>query len=299
MFKENLLKYLENNPMHRGPIFALLGKAHPIFIEYPGNPQSRYGYGKPPHDKLNKIINRNREIYKENLTSFLEYKDNFLNISMKEDKTNPNFPAWDNGWLPGLDSVALYGFIAHNKPKQYFEIGSGNSTKFAKRAIIDQDLKTEITSFDPYPRAEIDSICDNIIRKPVEDVDAGIFNDLGKGDILFVDNSHFSFMNSDVTVVFLDILPELKKGVFVQFHDIFLQFDYPPEWRGRYFSEQYLLAAYILADENKLEVLFPSNFITHDDELKKVMNPLWANPKMKGIEAFGGSFWVRINKKIS
>jgi hypothetical protein len=29
----------------------------------------------------------------------------------------------------------------------------------------------------------------------------------------------------------------------VHLHDIFLPWDYPEEWRGRYYSEQYLLAA--------------------------------------------------------
>ncbi len=297
MFKEYLFEYLNKHPMHRGPIFALLRKAHPIFVEYPGNPQSRYGYGKSPHKSLFSIINSNRELYKENLTKILEYKENFINISMNENKNNPTYPSWNNGWLPGLDAAALYSFMALNNPKNYFEIGSGNSTKFAKHSIRNHKLKTKITSFDPNPRAEIDSICDEVIRKPVENIDTSIFQELGEGDILFVDNSHFSFMNSDVTVVFLDILPELKKGVIVQFHDIFLPYDYPPEWRGRYFSEQYLLASYLLADEKKLEVILPNNFITQDNELKNIMKPLWENPKMKGIEAYGGSFWIKINKK--
>ena len=39
------------------------------------------------------------------------------------------------------------------------QIGSGNSTKIARKAINDQKLKTKITSIDPHPRIEIDLIC--------------------------------------------------------------------------------------------------------------------------------------------
>jgi hypothetical protein len=48
--------------------------------------------------------------------------------------------------------------IASKRPKQYFEIGSGNSTKFARQAIRDHGA-TRIVSIDPSPRAEIDAIC--------------------------------------------------------------------------------------------------------------------------------------------
>lgn len=62
----------------------------------------------------------------------------------------------------------------------------------------------------------------SIIRRPVENTDLFMFESLEAGDVVFVDNSHRSFMNSDVTVVMLDILPRLKPGVLVEFHDIFL-----------------------------------------------------------------------------
>src|SRR5690606_30946570 len=94
---------------------------------------------------------------------------------------------------------------------------------------------------------EIDMICDNVFREPLEDVGLEIFDALGAGDILYIDNSHRAFMNSDVTVVFLDILPRLKPGVLVQIHDVTLPYDYPEVWIDRHYSEQYLLAAWLLA----------------------------------------------------
>jgi len=267
---------------------------HPIFLDYPVNPQPRYGYHDPPHPKLYEIINKNRSVYADYLTDFLKYKDYFIQIPKVETDTPSTVPAWVNGWLPGLDAVSLYALLCLNNPKQYLEIGSGYSTKFARRAITDHRLRTKITSIDPHPRAEIDSICDDVIRRPIEDVDLAMFDTLEAGDILFVDHSHRVFTNSDATVVFLDILPKLKQGVFVELHDIFLPFDYPPEWEGRYYSEQYLLASYLLAEGSKFDVVLANAFISNDSELNSIMAPLWEELKMDPVGRRGASFWIKI-----
>ena len=39
-----------------------------------------------------------------------------------------------------LDTISLYSFIRIYKPAKYMEIGSGNSTKFAYKAIRDGNL---------------------------------------------------------------------------------------------------------------------------------------------------------------
>lgn len=278
----------------RGLVF-LLKKVHLIFFDYIVNSQPRYGYGKPPHPKLYEIINKNRIVYKDYLSLFLSYKGYFTQIPKMETNAHPTKPAWINDWLPELDSVAIYGFLCLNNPKRYFELGSGNSTKFAKQAITDHNLRTKITSFDPNARAEIDSICDNTIRQPIENISLKIFDELESGDILFVDGTHRVFMNSDASVVFLDIVPKLRPGVFVEFHDIFLPFDYPPEWIERYYSEQHLLAAYILAEDSKFDIILPNYFISRDPELGNIMSPLWEDPKTNGISTIGSSsFWIKV-----
>lgn len=272
-----------------------------IDLDYPINPFPRYGYGKPPHPRLYEIIKRNRKVYEEYLHLFLNYKNNFRTISHSENKNQFAEPYWENGWFFGLDSVALYSLLCLHHPQKYYEIGSGNSTKFARKAINDYNLSTKIVSFDPQPRSEINDLCDAIFRQPVEEVDLKIFDDLESGDILFVDNSHRIFTNSDVTVFFLDILPRLKPGVLVHIHDIFLPFDYPPFWQDRYYSEQYILAAYLLAESSKLEIILPNAFIYYcDPELNQIMYPLWTDlqvseEKISGISVReGSSFWIKI-----
>ncbi len=268
---------------------------YPVFLEYPIKPAPRYGYGNPPHPELYNLINKHRERYKETLLSFLQFEDNFRRIVV----TNPEKaeePCWINRWLPAFDSVAVYGMISLYKPRLYMEVGSGLSTRFAKRAIRDQELATRIMSIDPQPRAEINAICDTIIRKPLEEVDITIFDELQSGDILYIDGSHYCFQNSDVTVIFLDVMPRLKPGVIVEFHDIFLPYDYHPTWKERYYSEQYLLGVGLLASEDRFSILLPNAFISEDPELKHILDPVWDNPKLRGVERHGGSFWLRINK---
>lgn len=131
-----------------------------------------------------------------------------------------------------MDSISLYSLLAINNPRRYVEVGSGNSTMFASQAIRDHGLRTSIVSIDPFPRANIDSICDRVIRAPCEDVPAGFFESLTSDDILFIDNSHRSFPNSDVPVFFTEILPHLPSRMTYGIHDIFLPWDYPDEWKG-------------------------------------------------------------------
>ncbi|HYD83060.1 MAG TPA: hypothetical protein VEA63_03385, partial [Opitutus sp.] len=44
------------------------------------------------------------------------------------------------------------------------------------------------------------------------------------------------------------VLPRLKPGVVVHFHDIFDGFEYPKAWldEGRYWNEQYALRAFLM-----------------------------------------------------
>lgn len=289
-----------------------------IHLDFPVRPAPRYGWGKPPHFQLSRILDRNREAYRARLEMFLAYREVMTRIPKHPTASQPNQPAWINGSLPGLDAATLYGFIATAKPSRYIEVGIGNSTRFARRAIQDHNLPTRIIAIDPYPMAGLEAICDQLIPEPLEALDLALFGELAAGDILFIDNSHRVFMNSDATVVFLDILPRLKPGVIVECHDIALPYDYPPHWAEKFYAEQYLLAAYLLAEGKRFEILLPNAFISLDAELSEILDPLWLDPRLnagsrKGIdervnrvaatpslatelvETHGSSFWLRMN----
>jgi hypothetical protein len=248
----------------------------PVFLDYPLQPRPRYGFGSPPHPELYDLINRNRSDYFEVLSSFGAYAPKLSEIAEVADSRGTD-PYWQNDYIGGLDAVALYCFAALNNPATYLEIGSGNSTKFVRRSIRDNDLRTRIISIDPNPRAEIDSLCDEVIRQPLEDVDLDILFSLKAGDILMFDGSHHVFQNSDATVFFLEVMPRLAPGVLVYVDDIFLPYDYPPTWRDTFYSEQYVLAALLLGDaRSRYGVIFPHVFVDHDDELFEASAALWS-----------------------
>lgn len=261
-----------------------------VFIDYPLRPEPRYGYGKPPHPQLNHLLNSYRSTYIKNLEYIWDLRALLREIPEAAEDT-ASHPRWRNSWISGFDAITLCSFLARNNPRRYLEIGSGESTRFARWTINRLRLRTRITSIDPKPRSEIDSLCDRLLRDRVENIDLNIFFELQPGDIVFIDSSHRVLMNSDATVIFLDVLPNLPPGVLVHFHDIFLPDDYPPDWIGRYYSEQYLLAAYLLAKGNAVEVLQPNYFISRDPELSRFLEPLWED--FPHITRHGASFWLK------
>jgi hypothetical protein len=238
----------------------------------PVDAQPRYGYGRPAHRRLAQLLSSGDEGYRELLVGFQDYADDLRSIPLEQD--DPREPHWRSGYLFGFDGATLYAFIRSRPPRRYFEVGSGNSTLFVDRARRDGGLVMEIVSLDPHPRREIDSICDRIVRQPLEEVDLEIFNDLEAGDVLFMDGTHRVFMNSDVTAFFMDVLPELAPGVLVGIHDIHLPDDYPPGYYDRYYSEHYLLAMLLLGEPHWMQTVLPSWYVAHHPELGRLAHSL-------------------------
>jgi hypothetical protein len=289
-----MLDHLKASPLLRPVRFLqrLWRGERPILIDYPPVPAARYGYSVPPIAAIADLFRRGTDGYRALLAGFLRHSDRLASIPLRppEDGTEPG---WVNGYLPGLDAAALYGLLARQAPRRYVEIGSGNSTKFARRAVRDHGLSTEIVSIDPSPRASVAALADRRIERPLEALHVEEFDALvGAGDFLFFDGSHRCFTNSDVTVFFLEILPRLKPGVWVQVHDVTLPWDYPPEWSGRWYSEQYVLAAYLLGGGGGTQVVLPNAYVSRDPELSKILDPVWSRPGLEDVERGGSSLWL-------
>lgn len=259
-----------------------------IDLEFPVRPAVRFGWDSAPHPFLVERISANNERYRGYLRRFQELDDALSRIPV--DQSGEGIPCWRNDWMPALDAVSLYGFTNILRPALYLEIGSGMSTKFVRQAIRDQNLTTHIVSIDPHPRSDVDLICDEVVRRPLEDCDLTVFDRLQQGDILFCDNSHRAFQNSDVTVFFTEILPRLKPGVWVGIHDIFLPHDYPEAWLRRFYNEQYLLAAWLLAGD-RLQIEFPAYHCAVTAGLRADADPLLSKLHKRGANEGAGAFW--------
>lgn len=239
-------------------------------------------------NRLMEMLNKRADVYRIHLSGIVELSD-WLNKIPSHGSPDVAEPYWENSWFEGLDGASLYYFLVKNNPSTYMEIGSGNSTKFARKAINDHCLKTKIISIDPQPRADIDKICDHVIRQKCEDVDLDVFANLESTDVLFIDNSHRSFQGSDVTVFFTEILPTLPKGVLFGLHDIFLPFDYPPTWADRFYNEQYLLMAYLHGGMGGGSIEFPVRHVNASGDAEKMLAP----SLLDHICPNGGAFWMR------
>jgi hypothetical protein len=265
-----MLREITKSVIRRTPLIAL---------DYPIKPVPRWGFGKPPHARLNSLFSEFSEQYRSLLKVFSTLRDPFLAIP--EHAKGLTQPSRDNRFFSGLDALALYGLLTTKRPSLYLEIGSGNSTRFAYRAITDSGLRTRIISIDPHPRAEMNSLADTILRAPLETVDQEIFRELHPGDILFFDGSHYALPNSDVVTFFLEILPALPSGVLVHIHDIRLPYDYPPKLYRHWYGEQYILAMYLLSKSNP-KILLPNYWIWEQAELKAIVSDICHG---------GNSFW--------
>ena len=127
-----------------------------------------------------------------------------------------------NDQFPPLDALTYWHFL--QKAKRVIEVGCGYSTHLSWKS------KAECTLIDPQPR--VFSIDVPYILKPVQEVDISVFNQLKSNDILFIDSSHIYSKGSDVEYLIETIIPTLKKGVVIHFHDYFGEHGYPEAWRN-------------------------------------------------------------------
>lgn len=266
---------------------------HSLRLDHPATAdlRPRYGFDRPSHNALEKLFSGEAPRYRAELESFADFFDDLARIPAHG--TESLEPCWIHQWLIGLDTVSLYGFTRRRRPARYVEVGSGQSTKVVARARRDADTATHITSIDPQPRSEINELCNRIVRRPLEQVDlADVFGDLASGDIVFFDGSHRVLPNSDCVVFFLDILPSLPQGVLVGIHDVYLPDDYPQPFVELWWSEQYVLAAYLLARSPWLKVVLPTFYASGKPDLAVLTEPLFGRPHLRDLNPRGSLFWV-------
>ena len=187
--------------------------------------------------------------------------------------------------------------LALRRPKRYVEVGSVNSTKLAAWTARTEGFPCEITSIDPFPRAEVDALVDRAVRKPFEEVEPEVWSTLEAGDVLFVDNSHRALPNSDVTALFMEVLTSLPEGVLVPIHDVYLPWDYPQDMCERGYSEQYLLAVAVASAPQRYRPIFPAFWVSEQPHYAQRLAGIWDHPHTAGVERHGGSFWMELGPR--
>jgi len=207
----------------------------------------------------------------EQLSLLKSFKTENELSSLTNVKENDLIFAFNNTTFESGDAEYWYNLIRLKKPKRIIEIGSGNSTLLAIKAIMknkeDNDSYTcEHTCIEPYEMPWLEKTGVTVVRELIENIDLKLFDILEENDILFIDSSHMIRPQGDVLVEYLQILPRLKKGVIVHIHDIFTPRDYPKEWivdEVKFWNEQYLLEAF-LTDNEKWKIIGSLNYLHHN-----------------------------------
>lgn len=204
----------------------------------------------------------------ELLRSFAEHGDE---TDWPAEKTGETYYT-GSGSFGAASAYLLHAFVRHYKPGRVIEVGAGHSTLIF-RGAIDMNGSGTLTTIDPYPGEQVHGLpVDELIAEKVESVPVERFEELGAGDMLFIDSSHVIRTGGDVQFLYLDVLPRLKPGVLVHIHDIQLPYEYPRSYPPRYFwTEQYLLQAF-LAHNPRFEVLLGGYMLQtdHPDVFREV-----------------------------
>lgn len=199
----------------------------------------------------------------------------------------------ENNFYSYSDGIVLYSMIRHCNPKRIIEIGSG----FSSAVMLDTNERffgngIALTFIEPYPDrlysllTEADRKRTAIIEKGIQSVPVEMFEALEAGDILFVDSTHVSKTGSDVNYIFFEILPVLKPGVMIHFHDVFYPFEYPKAWvfSGHNWNEDYLLKAFLMYN-TAFEIRLFSDYIHRYHPVGFAKMPLTT-------KNFGGNIWI-------
>lgn len=262
-----------------------------------------FNYYESPYPDIVEIHKKEKQIFtddKEVLDIDFNIDRQFELIKMMQDI---NLPQWsvnkensvyryyyENKWFRKECAEALYYMLRIIKPKRIIEIGSGFSTA----VMLDTNEnyfnnQMEILSIEPRANRlkELLKPEDNlkIYEKDLQEVSLDFFDILDNDDILFIDSSHVSKINSDVNYLFFEILPRIKKNVYIHFHDMFYPFTYPSEWiyQGRAYNEMYLLRAFLMNNKQYSIQLF-------GDMLQKKCSDK-IDIKLRGCGT--GSIWIK------
>ena len=84
-------------------------------VDYPVRPRARYGWGTPSHPRLEAMVAAGVDRYRSVLQRFLVHRDALGTITADAPRSVEE-PYWTNGFIPGLDGVALYSFVADQRP---------------------------------------------------------------------------------------------------------------------------------------------------------------------------------------
>ncbi len=202
---------------------------------------------------------------------------------------------FENPAYSWADGSLLHAVLRRFKPRRLIEVGSGWSSACAIDTIENfLGGACEVTFIEPYPALLKELVASTsvqtlIIDQPIQNVPLDRFESLEAGDVLFIDSTHVVKTGSDVCHEVFDILPRLKSGVLLHFHDVFWPFEYPRAWAvddNRSWNELYLLRAFLQNNSDWRVVFF-------NDYMAKMASVEIARDFPDFFKNTGGALWLQ------
>ncbi|MCH8556565.1 MAG: class I SAM-dependent methyltransferase [Balneolia bacterium] len=267
----------------------------------------------PDHDEVNKSastlfdrtvasvpgIDLNEHLQFELCSRFASFRNE---IPFNDEPTEANRYHFNNPYFSYGDAVVLYSMMRSFRPERIIEVGSG----FSSAAMLDTDEyffegSTHLTFIEPFPE-RLDKLLTNqdhrrkqVLNKPVQQVPLSVFEQLEENDILFIDSSHVMKAGSDLSYLMFSVLPVLKPGVIIHFHDVMWPFEYPKKWfhNGRAWNEAYVLRSFLMHNK-AFEILFFNSWLEeHQRSMLKRFLPLMLRQPSSKITFGNSSLWIR------
>jgi hypothetical protein len=210
-----------------------------------------------------------------------------------------------NGSFMAGDAHVYYAILREQRPRRVVEVGVGRSTQVAVAAMAANGAEghdATLTAIDPSPPAYLASALggrDQLVVEKVQNVDIGLLTCLERGDVLFIDSSHLVRTGGDVLYQLCEVVPRLKPGVSVHFHDISLPRPYPRTYfeQGLYWAEQYALQTF-LAFNVQFEIVWPATYLmVHRREFMEATFPELQAMRAAFPLSEPSSFWIRVRDK--
>ena len=202
----------------------------------------------------------------------------------------------NKGGLSRVDALILYAMIREEKPKLMIEVGGGESTKISLRALRKNrsaGYPFKFYSIEPYPKDKLRELDDHDFSL-IEDKVQNVSNELlTSADLLFIDSSHVSKIDSDVNCEILEIVPKLKVGSVIHWHDIVIPRNYWKEWirdGNKFWNESYMVHSFMLFNET-FKIIWSAAYLQleHFKSLHDVVPYSHKNDHLM-------SFWIRREK---
>ena len=208
----------------------------------------------------------------------------------------PEYTPMVNPALSTVDSINLYCMIRLNKPKKIVEIGSGYSTKIILLAMGKNEkdgFPCSLIAIEPYPKKFLTDISLSnfkLLEEKIQNVDHNLIFDT---DMLFIDSTHVSKFQSDVNTEIFQIIPTLKVGTLIHWHDIMIPGDYPENWirnGNKFWNESYLVHAFMLYNES-FEVVWGSKYMQM--YCPSLISEYYNDIDITGPNEQLSSFWIK------